>query len=276
MPGKNLVKMLFAMLALTLAFAVHAAPAQDPGLKIIIEPNVKVERFYGYAYDLDTNKYLYTEVHVQRYQGDHWLGGTQTYYAPNGTEIGQKVLDFSEDPYIPLYRLDLKNIHYSEGINKITADRVYMFRQDSGEASPQRGSVKRKKNMAADSGFDTLIKAHFALLLRGKSFEFPLVVAGKLSDYNFTVSRLKDGTFEGKKAVRFKVGLSSMLHYIIGKPLILTYDPQTKKLLEYRGISDLYNPKTHEPYHVRIDYYSSPPADAPRHLPPLNPDGKTQ
>lgn len=265
------MKTLLAVLAMTLTVAVHAAPAKDSGPKIITETNVKVERFYGYAYDLDTDKYLYTEVHVQRHQGDRWLGGTQTYYAPNGTEIGKKVLDFSQDPYIPLYRLDVKNVHYSEGISKITADKVYMFKQNAGNASPQQASVERKKNMAADSGFDNLIKAHFAQLLRGKSFGFPLAVAGKLNYYDFTVSRLKDGTFEGKKAVRFKVELSSLLHYIIGKPLILTYDPQTKKLLEYRGISNLYNPKTDKPYQVRIDYYSKPPTDAPKKLPPLDP-----
>ncbi len=267
------MKTLFPMLTMALAFAVHAAPAPDTGPRIVTQTNVKVERFYGYAYDLDTNKYLYTEVHAQRYQGDRWLGGTMTYFAPNGTEIGKKVLDFSQDPFIPLYRLDVKNIHYSEGISKITADKVYMFKQNAGDASPQQASVDRKKNMAADSGFDNLIKAHFAQLLAGKALEFPLAVAGELDYYNFKISRLKDGTFEGKKAVRFKVELDSLLRLIAGKPLILSYDPDSKKLLEYRGISNLYDPKTDKPYHVRIDYYSKPPTDAPKNLPPLDPHG---
>lgn len=265
------MKMLLAAFALTTAVAAHA----DVGPKIDTQSNVRVERFYGYAYDLDSKKYLYTEVHAQRYQGDHWLGGTITYYSPKGSEVGKKVLDFSKDPYIPLYRLDVKNVHYSEGISKITDDKVYLFKQNRGDASPQQATVDRKKDMAADSGFDSLIQAHFAELLKGKALHFPLAVAGKLDYYNFTISRLKDDTFEGKKAVRFKVELDSLLRLIAGKPLILTYDPDSKKLLEYRGISNLYDPKSDKPYQVRIDYYSKRPDDAPKQLPPLDPSADT-
>ena len=263
------MKTLFAIVSMAFAVAVHA----DTGPKIELQKDVKVDRFYGYAYDLDSNKYLYTEVHAQRHQGDRWLGGTITYFAPSGTEIGRKVLDFSKDPYIPLYRLDVKNVHYSEGISKITADKVYMFKQNSDDSTPEQASIDRKPDMAADSGFDSLIQAHFAQLLDKKPVDFPLAVAGKLDYYNFTISRLKDGTFEGKRAVRFKVELDSLLRLIAGKPLILTYDPDSKKLLEYRGISNLYDPKTNKPYSVRIDYYSKPPADAPRNLPSLDPGG---
>ena len=36
----------------------------------------EVQRFYGYAYDQKSGKFLYTEVHEQRSNGDRWLGGT--------------------------------------------------------------------------------------------------------------------------------------------------------------------------------------------------------
>ncbi len=266
------MKMLFVMLSMIVAITVHAAHATGPAPVIVLQTNVKVERFLGYAYDLDTNKYLYTEVRVERVQENRWLGGTVTYFAPNGTEVGKIVLDFSKDPYLPLYRMDVKNVHYSEGISKITADKVYVFKQNAGDASPQQASVKRKNDMAAGWGFINLIKAHFAQLLAGKPLHFPLVEAGKLDYRNFTISRLKDGSFEGRKTVRFKVERDSLLRLIAGKPLILAFDPKTRKALEYRGVSDLRDPKTNKPYQVRVDYYSKPPADAPKHLPPLDPD----
>lgn len=265
------MKRLLAAFTVVTAVTAHA----DAIPKFEVQDNVKVERFYGYAYDLDSKKYLYTEVHAQRYQGDHWIGGTITYFSPKGTEIGRKVLDFSKDPFIPLYRLEVKNVHYAEGISKITDDKVYLFKQNSDDSAPEQATIDRKPNMAADSGFDPLIKAHFQELLSGKSLEFPLAVAGKLDYYNFTITRLKDDTFEGNKAVRFKVELSSLLRLIAGKPLILTYAADGSKLLEYRGISNLYDPKTDKPYQVRIDYYSKPPADAPKPLPPLEPGGQS-
>ena len=44
---------------------------------------------------------------------------------------------------------------------------------------------------------------------------------------------------------------------------VLLYDPQQRRLLEYRGISNLHDPRTREAYSVRIVYPSVPPADVP-------------
>src|SRR5689334_12345007 len=76
-------------------------------------------RFYGYAYDLKSGKYLYTEVHEQHAEGDRWLGGTIVYLAPDGREMGRKTLSFSNDPYVPLYRLTLAARGYAEAITGV-------------------------------------------------------------------------------------------------------------------------------------------------------------
>src|SRR3546814_15554688 len=78
------------------------------------------------AYDLKTNRYLYTEVHHQNVDGVRWLGGTILYYAADGTLIGDKTLDFSADPYIPVYRFDMKTDGYHEAITSVDATHVVM------------------------------------------------------------------------------------------------------------------------------------------------------
>ena len=229
----------------------------------------EVHRFYGYAYDLGSNHYLYTEVHEQRVDGDRWLGGTITYYAADGSLLGKKTLDFTNDPFVPVYRLDLVAHGYAEGIADNREAVEMIKREDSGKAE-QKKRVDKNPHMAADSGFHVFIRAHLPELLRGDKVPLTLAVAGELDTFNFRIKRIADTTFQGKPAARLKVKLDSLLS-LVADPLELTYEPDTGTLLEYRGITNIHDPVTGNPYNARIAYYSQPPPDAPRPLPPFNP-----
>lgn len=227
----------------------------------------EVQRFYGYAYDQKSGKFLYTEVHEQRSNGDRWLGGTMKYFDPQGKQIGKKTLDFSKDSYIPLYHLVLSRDGFEEGISAITSDKVEIFKRSSSDKPVERKQVDRVSAMAADSGFHAYIRANFADLMAGKTVAFKLVAAGNLDAFKFRIKRIEDGSFENATAVRFRVEPDSMLRFVID-PLELSYEAKTRKLLEYRGIANIHDGKGN-PYVARIAYYSKPPADGPKTLPPL-------
>jgi hypothetical protein len=219
--------------------------------------------FHGYAYDLESNKFLYTEVHRQAIAGDRWLGGTIDYYGPDGARIGHKTLDFSQDPYVPVYQLDLATGGgYREGVTAITADAIEMQKKGYGSAKVRGASVKRRGAMVADSGFHSFLRDRFGDLVAGKTVEFTFAVSGELDTFKFRARRVEDGTFEGKPAVRLRVEPSTWLR-LLADPLEVLYDQEQRKLLEYRGISNLHDPRTFEPYNVRIVYPSKRPADAP-------------
>ncbi|NGY06739.1 hypothetical protein [Solimonas terrae] len=225
--------------------------------------------FYGYAYDLKTGRYLYTEVHHQNIVGEHWLGGTIRYYAPDGRLIGDKTLDFSADPFIPVYRFDMKTDGYHEAITAVDADHVMMEKRSSTKDKLERKTIDHVMPMTADSGFHSFLRAHFAELMSGKTVSFTLAVAGNLDAYHFRARRIADTTFEGRPAVRFRVEPDSLLRWFVD-PLEVTYDPKQEKLLEYRGLANVPDPASGKPYVARIAYYSQPPKDAPE-LPPLDP-----
>ena len=243
--------------ALSLLLAVSAAQAEP-----------RVERFYGYAYDLSSGKYLYTEVYREEIVNDHWISGHTSYYAADGKRLGEKTLNFAADPYVPVYSLSLPGVGYSEGISKVGADGVQMFKE-SPEKGRQTGTVPKLYNMAADSGFHSYLYDHMPELAAGKTIKFRFAVAGQLDSYSFRARKTGDTQFEGKPAITLKVDPDSLLRYLVD-PLILTYDPQSRRLLEYRGISNVINPATGKPYNARIAYYSKPPDDAPKNLPPLD------
>jgi hypothetical protein len=225
-------------------------------------------RFYGYAYDLQSGKYLYTEVYHEEVEQERWLSGHTSYYDADGHRIGEKSLSFAADPYVPTYSLSLPEAGYAEGISAVGAGGVQMFKQSRGQAR-QSGSVPKLPEMAADSGFHSYLYDHMAELLAGHTVRFRFAVAGQLDSYSFRARKTGDTSFEGRPAVQLKVDPDSLLRYLVD-PLLLTYDPLTKRLLEYRGISNVINPASGKPYNVRIAYYSKTPDDAPKNLPPLD------
>ena len=222
-------------------------------------------RFYGYAYDLDSGRYLYTEVHQQQLSGDRWTSGSIRYYAPDGKELGAKTLDFAADPFVPTYDYQLPALGYREGITAV-GQQIAMRKTADGKT--RTASISNTPPIAADSGFHTFLRAHFQELLDGKTVAFTFVAAGNLDSFKFRAKRIDDTMFEGRKAVRFKVEANSLLR-LVAPELYLTYDPEERRLLEYRGPSNVIDPERAEAYKARIVYPSQPPADAPKNLPPL-------
>jgi len=219
--------------------------------------------FRGYAYDLDSGRFLYTEVHKQVIENDRWVGGTITYFGPDGSRIGHKTLDFRKDPYVPVYRLELAaGGGYVEGITAISDDTIELQKKGYNSAKLRTASVKRRGTMVADSGFHSFLRDRFDDLVAGKTVPFTFVVSGELDTFKFRAQRIADGSFEGKPAVRLQVEPNTLLR-LLAEPLEVLYEPERRKLLEYRGVSNLHDPRTFEAYRVRIIYPSAPPADAP-------------
>lgn len=243
------------LLASLLAFAPLASLAADV-----------TARFYGYAYDLKSNRYLYTEVHEQKLSGDKWLGGSIRYYGADGVLLGEKKMDFSANPFIPVYDYHLPALQYQEGITSVSDSGIAMLKSSHGKRKTVK--VDNDPPMAADSGFHAFLRAHFQDLLDGKTVPFTFVAAGNLDTFKFRAKRIDDTTFEGKKAVRFLVEANSLLR-VVAPNLQLTYDPEEQRLLEYRGPSNVIDPATDKVYEARIVYPAQAPTDAPKNLPPL-------
>jgi hypothetical protein len=239
--------------AFALLLCSTAATAQDG-----------VARLYGYGYDLDSGRYAFTEIIEQRLAGGQWVGGGTTYFDPDGREIGRKTLDFSRDPFVPVYRLDLSD-GYAEAITDNGAT-IAMERRLPG-AQPGRDTERKEGLLTADAGLPRLLRAHFAALARGEVLKFRVVAPSRLETFKFRARQVEDVQFEGKPARQVRVDMDSMLSLFAG-PLHFTFDPESGKLLEFRGMTNVRNPATGDPFKVRISYYSTPPKDAPP-LPPL-------
>lgn len=241
-------------------------------LLVAMPASAEVLRFYGYAYDLKTDQHLYTEVHEQHVEGDRWLRGSITYYRPDGERMAFKTLDFSKDPYVPVFKMTLDADGYFEGISD-AGDPIVVERAGK-KGQPESKRLKRDGLTCADSGFHSLIVASFDQLMKRETINLRLAVAGMLDQFRFRARRIDDTTFEGKPAVRFQVEPDSLLRLVVD-PLELAYDPDTKRLLEFRGVSNIRDTETGKQYVTRIAYYSQPP-EGIGSLPPLEGGGEAQ
>lgn len=219
-------------------------------------------QFCGYAYGQEDGRYRYTEVHRQQVDNGRWVGGSIDYIAADGSRIGRKTLDFASNPTIPQYRLELFDGRYVEGIEAVNGKEVVVLRKLLGDAEPQRKTIAYDAPAGADSGFHAVIRQRLPDLLQGQTARFSFIVAGALDQFRFRVRRAGELTFAGRKAVRLVGEPDTLLRWLVD-PLQLVYDPVNGQLLEYRGPTNLVDPKTGDGYPVRISFPSEIPADAP-------------
>lgn len=221
------------------------------------------QRYLGYATDLETGAYRYTEVHRHRYDGNRWLGGSIRYVAPDGRLLGEKTLDFSRDPFVPLTRYRLTSPAYEEVIRAVGPDRVDMEKFSDGRR--ETASLARAGEFAADSGFHAYIVANLDALRAGQVKTMRLGVVGQLDQYRFRIRKLADLQREGEPSLRLQIEPDSLLRFLVPS-LTVVYGLQSQRLLEYVGVSNLLDPQTGKAWNVRIVYTRQPPAGAPRQV----------
>jgi hypothetical protein len=229
-----------------------------------LSPAVQAEalRFYGYARDLDSGKYLYTELHEQEVEAGKVQAATITYFDASGKQVSRKTLDYRKNRTIPLFRAESPEQGYVEALRGINGGKLDLLKvtREKGEQTTLLDMPKGV--VAADSGFDHLIQDNLPKLLAGETVQFHLVVAGKLDAYQFRAKKVREESFEGAPAVLLRVEPDSLLR-LLGGLLDLVYDPATRRLLEYRGVSNILDPTNGKVYKkVRISYFAKPPVEA--------------
>lgn len=216
---------------------------------------VETKSYYGYATDLKTGEYRYTEVHNHQYDGDRWLSGMMKFYAPDGRFMGDKTLDFSKDAYIPLVTFTLGGGRYQDSITAISDKSVTVKTKRDKDIETEW--IARQKNLAADSGFNALLIDNLDEFKTGKSVDLSLIVIGRRDFYRFKAVPKGHLDFAGEKAIRIGIQPDSLLRFVVD-PLNVIYGLESKSLLRYEGISNILDRDTGKPFNVRIDYRIKP------------------
>jgi len=124
---------------------------------------------------------------------------------------------------------------------------------------------ERQPNMASDNGIHPFIVEHFDELMANETVNFKLVLAARERVLNMRLDRIDDSAVNGQRAVRFRAQVDMLFVGWFTQKLVFTYNPENKRLISYRGVSNMQDERG-KSYPVEVRYYQG---DAPASMPSM-------
>ena len=227
--------------------------------------STQTETFIGRAYDLkNPEKLIYTETHeLTSTQDEIPLNSTVIYQLPSGETLAEKTLDFKIRPTQPIFETNQKVTGSLEGVRvpndltntpEITSLEVYYRENQDKKIKSKPFSLK--SNTVIDGGFHYSVREHWETLLAGNVVEIGFLSPTRQKTFNFNIRKLPilaDDKVSSNDIVQFSFeAKNGFLRWLV-KPILLTYDVNTKRLLIFEGITNL-SDENGDSFHARIEY----------------------
>jgi hypothetical protein len=238
------------LLAAALALAApQLAPATEPGAS----DAPHLERFSGMARGRD-GRVLYVEEHEVRRAGDRVLAALTTYRDPAGAVMAVLRSDYAGDPWAPSYRFEDHRTGRAEAVETGPAGATL-------EAGGRRVTLPRPRPgqppLVGGQGLDQLVRARLDALRGGQRLTVSFAIPSRQDAFEFRVLALPpEGAGE---VVRVRVEVASWLLRLLAPHMDCDYDPATRRLLRYRGPSNLEGEGgAHPDVEITYDYSGRP------------------
>ncbi|PNV75460.1 hypothetical protein BES34_009245 [Leptospira inadai serovar Lyme] len=213
----------------------------------------RIVRFSGTAYELENGKLLYKDMHEEFWDNGKHTRSVVQYIDSEGKLFATKRISFLRNRSLPDFNLEDFRDGYLEGGEFESGTKVRLFaRRKKGD--PIKEKVVDGGDLSAlDGGFDYFVEDHWNELLAGKRITFRIFVPVELDTFRFYVEKTKTGSFKGRPALFLRMRIESSILSVFIKPIDLIYDIESKRIMEYKGTSNINNEKG-KSHAVRIVY----------------------
>jgi hypothetical protein len=197
------------------------------------ESETHIERFSGVARST-SGAVVYRETHEVTYQGDRPQTSVTRYFDPSGKPIGQLYSDYRKDPFAPDY-----TFKDAKGVTREAAENL-----PSGLRLRYRGESKLiarseiEGRVVTGQGLHQLARAKIDALASGKEMVVDFAIPSRMDTYRFRIERMSAGS----NTVKLKIAIDNWLLGIVAPTLEVEYDRRNKRLVAYRGVSNLDGP----------------------------------
>ena len=232
------------VLALGLSLTTNAAEAAES--KNLHHTKDQSIRYSGTAYSLDDNQVLYREDHTLTMKDGQPIERTTLYYDADNQLFAEKNNRYrsqfnnpdsnntdSDSPATPDFMLTDDRYGYSESMEQ--AGKRWRVEYKEPKESGNKILSKPDYTPVIDAGFDEFVRAHWNDLMKGDTVNFSFAVPSRLEWIDFRLIPLaqKDGTLTVEMRLK-----SRWIAWLLD-PVFLSYDIKSKRLLTYRGLTNI-------------------------------------
>jgi hypothetical protein len=198
-----------------------------------------VAQTIGEAFDLDSNKPLYSETHCV--SGDALMREVIYKDAANQL-IAYKVLDYATGSNTPSYVQH--NVYSQDSIAvELEQERQEIIFTATDAERPDQPSVSSVKPgnalpVVIDAGFDAFVRENWHSLVAGerKQFQFPFAARESVVELSIASASCSYATETDQC---FTLELNNWLLSMLADPIELGYDAKLQRLARFRGISNI-------------------------------------
>lgn len=171
--------------------------------------------FVGYAYDLKTNKLIYTEHHKYTDNAIHKV----QYKEINGEVFASKTVNYKYSDFTPDFIQE--NSRNGERIEVKRDNKGILIRyQENRSSSVDSNRIYTNPKLIIDAGFDKFISQNWKALVAGKEMTIDYLIPSSLDHYELSIIKedCEDDTLHC-----FSISSSSFFISLLSSKLLLTY-----------------------------------------------------
>jgi hypothetical protein len=210
-----------------------------PGLALATSAAAATLQFEGRAHDLETGAWIYTERHIERFDGDQPSELITRYERPDGELIAERRIDFtplgSTRPAFELRSLAdglLEGARHENGILRV-------YRRDRDGMPLREAQLAMDEVDVIDAGFTHFIRQNWDPLSAGARVEFDFLVPSRLSGVPMQLRRIPAPADLSEPALSFRLELRNPVLRLFVDPIEVSFRASDRSLLRYVGISNL-------------------------------------
>lgn len=198
-------------------------------------------RYVGQAYDASSGEPIYTENHAETREGGVPTVHGVEYRAPDGSLIATKTIDYRKSRTHPDFRLEDARDGYLEG-GELVGDRYKLYVRDSSSAPVRSDDFRVPERFVADAGFNQFMALEWDRLSKGERLTLNFAAPPRLDFFRFRAGLVEEKDLRGRRAGVFRVEVDNALIRMFVDPILLTYDLDTRELLEFAGMANINDP----------------------------------
>lgn len=194
-------------------------------------------------------KVVYREKHSVEWNNDLPVSSLTIYEDPSGKPIGRLRNTYTKNLNAPEHVMD-DLIHGSQHGVRYMNDKLIMFSKSEDEKEETKKiDEEDKKLIVGGQGFHYYLVTHLEEVIKKGKLDLLFLIPGRLDAYDFYL-KVKEKT---ETKVTFEIEIDNWFLRLFAPKLVLEYDRNNKRLLKYRGLSNLKNDKN-EMMNVEITY----------------------